>query len=414
MALASARNLASVNLFRVEQKLVSAPLTDVVAEVHRALDQINLRPPQGEVAITAGSRGISNLVAITKAAGDWLRQNGAKPFLVPSMGSHNGATAEGQKKMIESLGLTREATGMEIRSSMECVKVGAVESGDVWMDRHCHESAGVLVLNRIKLHTCFAGPIQSGLTKMMVVGMGKIRSAETFHSAPPENRPRILQEMGSVLARSGKIFAGLGLLEDGLDQTAEIHAIPGPKILEQEPTLLERHRPYFPTLPCDNLEVLVVDEIGKTYSGTGMDTNVIGRRGIHGFEDFTRPRVHVIAALGLSPYAQGNALGVGLADFITHRLRQAVDEHKTFTNAYTTGDMQRMALPCTLADDEEVLEKIQDRYGNRRWMLIPNTLHLEKLYVSEDLAEELRHHPRCRIHPTPVPLRFQSGRLQLF
>ena len=414
MALASARNLASVNLFRVEQKLVSAPLTDVVAEVHRALDQINLRPPQGEVAITAGSRGISNLVAITKAAGDWLRQNGAKPFLVPSMGSHNGATAEGQKKMIESLGLTREATGMEIRSSMECVKVGAVESGDVWMDRHCHESAGVLVLNRIKLHTCFAGPIQSGLTKMMVVGMGKIRSAETFHSAPPENRPRILQEMGSVLARSGKIFAGLGLLEDGLDQTAEIHAIPGPKILEQEPTLLERHRPYFPTLPCDNLEVLVVDEIGKTYSGTGMDTNIIGRRGIHGFEDFTRPRVHVIAALGLSPYAQGNALGVGLADFITHRLRQAVDEHKTFTNAYTTGDMQRMALPCTLGDDEEVLKKIQDRYGNRRWMLIPNTLHLEKLYVSEDLAEELRHHPRCRIDPTPVPLRFQSGRLQLF
>ena len=403
-----------MNLFRVEQKLVSAPLPDVAAEVHRALDQMNLPPPQGEVAITAGSRGISNLVAITKAAGDWLRQHGAKPFLVPSMGSHNGATAEGQQKMIESLGLTRSATGMEIRSSMKCVKVGTIESGDVWMDRHCHESAGVLILNRIKLHTCFAGPVQSGLTKMMVVGMGKIQSAETFHSAPPENRPRILQEMGSLLVQSGKIFAGLGILEDGLDQTAEIHAIPGPKILEQEPTLLGRHRHYFPTLPCDDLGVLVVDEIGKTYSGTGMDTNVIGRRGIHGFEDFTRPRIHVIAALGLSPYAQGNALGVGLADFITRRLRQAVDEHKTFTNAYTTGDMQRMALPCTLADDEEVLNKIRERYGSRRWMLIPNTLHLEKLYVSEDLAEELRRHPRCRIDPTPVPLRFEFGRLQLF
>jgi len=414
LAFGSARNLVSVNLFRVEQKLVSAPLPDVAAEVHRTLDQMGLRPPQGEVAITAGSRGISNLVAITKAAGDWLRQNGAKPFLVPSMGSHNGATAEGQQRMIESLGLTRESTGMEIRSSMECVKVGTVESGDVWMDRHCHESAGVLILNRIKLHTCFAGPVQSGLTKMMVVGMGKIRSAETFHSVHPSKMPRILHEMGSLLIQSGKIFSGLGILEDGLDQTAEIHAIPGPKILEQEPALLERHRLYFPALPCEDLEVLVVDEIGKTYSGTGMDTNVIGRRGIHGFQDLTKPRIHVIAALGLSPHAQGNALGVGLADFITRRLREAVDEHKTFTNAYTTGDMQRMALPCTLADDEEALNKIRERYGSRRWMLIPNTLHLEKLYVSEDLAEELRRHPRCRVDPTPVPLRFQSGRLQLF
>lgn len=414
MALGPACNLPSVNLFRVEQRLVSAPLPDVAGEVHRTLDQMNLRPPQGEVAVTAGSRGISNLVAITKAAGDWLRKNGARPFLVPSMGSHNGATAEDQQKMIESLGLTREATGMEIRSSMECVKVGSVESGDVWMDRHCHESAGALVLNRIKLHTCFAGPVQSGLTKMMVVGMGKIRSAETFHSVHPLKMPRILHEMGSLLVQSGKIFAGLGILEDGLDQTAEIHAVPGKMILEQEPSLLERHRHYFPTLPCDDLRVLVVDEIGKTYSGTGMDTNVIGRRGIHGFEDLTRPRIQVIAALGLSPHAQGNALGVGLADFITRRLREAVDEHKTFTNAYTTGDMQRMALPCTLRDDEEVLKKIQDRYGSRRWMFIPNTLHLEKLYASEDLAEELRHHPRCRIGPYPVPLRFQSGRLQLF
>ena len=403
-----------MNLFRVEQNLISAPLPDVAAGVHRALDEMNLRPPRGEVAITAGSRGISNLAAITKAAGDWLRQNGAEPFLVPCMGSHNGATAEGQQKMIESLGLTTKTTGMEIRSSMECVKVGTVESGDVWMDRHCHESAGVLVLNRIKLHTCFAGPVQSGLTKMMVVGMGKIRSAETFHSVHPSKMPHVLHEMGSLLVQSGKIFAGLGILEDGLDQTAEIHAIPGSKILEQEPALLARHRHYFPTLPCDDLGVLIVDEIGKTYSGTGMDTNVIGRRGIHGFQDLTKPRIHVIAALGLSPHAQGNALGVGLADFITRRLREAVDEYKTFTNAYTTGDMQRMALPCTLADDEEVLNKIRERYGNRRWMLIPNTLHLEKLYVTEDLASELRHHPRCRIDPTPLPLRFQSGRLQLF
>ena len=403
-----------MNLYQVDQKLVSAPLKHVEAEVHRALDRMGRKPPQGEVAITAGSRGIANIVAITKAAGDWLRKHGAKPFLAPAMGSHNGATAEGQQKMVESLGLTREATGMEIRSSMDCVKMGTVASGDVWMDRHCFESAGVLILNRIKLHTCFAGPVQSGLTKMMVVGMGKIHSAETFHSARPDRMPRILEEMGSLLVNSGKIWGGLALLEDGFDQTAEIHALSGDEILKKEPALLERHRHYFPSLPCDDLNVLVVDEIGKTYSGTGMDTNVIGRRGVHGYEDLTKPKISIIAALGLTPKAQGNALGVGLADFITRRLRDAIDEKKTFVNALTTGDMQRMAIPCTLKDDEALVAQIRQRYGDQRWMLIPNTLHVEKIFVSGDLAAELRSHPKCQVASHPTPLSYNQGRLSLF
>lgn len=404
----------SMDVFQVDQQLVSAPLQNIAHEVHRALDKMGKEPPQGEVAITAGSRGISNLVAITKAAGDWLRAHGAKPFLVPAMGSHNGATAAGQQKMVESLGLTPATTGLEIRSSMDCVKLGTVDSGDVWMDRHCYESAGVLVLNRIKLHTCFSGPVQSGLSKMMVVGMGKIRSAETFHSARPDRMPGILEEMGSLLVQSGKIFAGLALLEDGFDATAEIHALSGENILKEEPALLQRHRHYFPSLPIDELNVLIVDEIGKTFSGTGMDTNVIGRRGVHGFEDLTRPRINTIATLGLAPQAQGNALGVGLSDFITRRLRDSIDEKKTFINAFTTGDMQRMAIPCTLKDDEELIGKISERFGNRRWMFIPNTLHLEKIFVSQDLAKELQGHPRCRVSSTPTPLSFSNGRLSLF
>ena len=403
-----------MDVFQVDQQLVSAPLQNIAHEVHQALDKMGKEPPQGEVAITAGSRGISNLVAITKAAGDWLRTHGAKPFLVPAMGSHNGATAVGQQKMVESLGLTPATTGLEIRSSMDCVKLGTVDSGDVWMDRHCYESAGVLVLNRIKLHTCFSGPVQSGLSKMMVVGMGKIRSAETFHSARPDRMPRILEEMGSLLVQSGKIFAGLALLEDGFDATAEIHALSGENILKEEPALLQRHRHYFPSLPIDEFNVLIVDEIGKTFSGTGMDTNVIGRRGVHGFEDLTRPRINTIATLGLAPQAQGNALGVGLSDFITRRLRDSIDENKTFINAFTTGDMQRMAIPCTLQDDEELIGKISERFGNSRWMFIPNTLHLEKIFVSEDLAKELQGHPRCRVSSTPTPLSFSNGRLSLF
>ena len=316
--------------------------------------------------------------------------------------------------MVNSLGLTEEATGMEIRSSMEVVQIGEVETGKVWMDRHCFEASGVLVLNRIKLHTCFSGPVQSGLTKMMVVGMGKIHSAETFHSAPTPTMKDMLLEMGECVIGSGKIYAGLGLLEDGFDRTAEIHALRPDEILKREPDLLEKHRSYFPSLPIDDLNVLVVHEIGKTFSGTGMDTNVIGYRGVNGYEDLTRPRIQAIAALALSDASQGNAIGVGLADFITRDLRDAIDEKKTFTNVFTTGDMRRMAIPCTLETDEEVIRRMTERYGEQRWMFIPNTLHLETLFVSQDLARELADNDQCEVSSDSRTLDFDAeGRNQL-
>jgi hypothetical protein len=399
---------------RVHQRLVSHPLREVEKEVHRQLDALGIEPPQGDIAITAGSRGIDHLATITKAAGDWLRNHGATPFLTPCMGSHNGATAEGQRAMIESLGLTEEATGMEIRASMEVVNVGQVETGEVWMDRHCFESEGVLVLNRIKLHTCFSGPVQSGLTKMMVVGMGKIKSAETFHAAPTATMKDMLFEMGSCVINSGKIFAGLAILEDGFDRTAELHALHPAEILECEPALLARQRHYFPTLPVDDLNVLVVHEISKTFSGTGMDTNVIGYRGIIDFEDLDRPRIKTIAVLNLAESSQGNAIGIGLADFTTRRARDAMDEQKTFTNVFTTGEMRRMAIPCTLRDDREVIARMRERYGESGWIFIPNTLHLETLYVSADLAETLSATSSCEVDPDRLPLTFDAeGQLEL-
>tara|TARA_B100000927_G_C16465576_1_gene469568 strand:- start:1351 stop:2574 length:1224 start_codon:yes stop_codon:yes gene_type:complete len=403
-----------MEVHQVHQKLISNPLTELESRVHQELDSLGLPPPRGEVAITAGSRGIDNIVAITRAAGNWIRKNGAIPFLAPCMGSHNGATSEGQLAMVRSLGLTEEATGMEIRSSMEVVQIGEVETGKVWMDRHCFESSGVLVLNRIKLHTCFSGPVQSGLTKMMVVGMGKIKSAETFHSAPTPAMKDMLLEMGECVINSGKIYGGLALLEDGFDRTAEIHAMRPEDILNREPTLLEKHRSYFPSLPVDELNVLVVNEIGKTFSGTGMDTNVIGYRGVNGYEDLTRPRIQAIAALALSPASQGNAIGVGLADFITRRLRDSIDEQKTFTNVFTTGDMRRMAIPCTLQNEQEVFRRMSERYGEHRWMFIPNTLHLETLFVSSDLANELADDENCEVSPDTITLDFDSrGRHRL-
>lgn len=400
-------------LQRVTQKLASEPLLDVAAEVRRQLDSLAIPVPQGDVAITAGSRGIDNIALVTKTAGEWLREQGAKPFIIPAMGSHNGATAEGQRAMVESLGITEAAMGMPIRSSMECVKVGEVATGDVWMDKFAYESAGVLVLNRVKLHTCFSGPVQSGITKMMVVGMGKIRSAQTFHTTPSEQMKHMLLEMGQLLVDSGKVWAGLALLEDGFDKTAEIHALSASEILSRESTLLTRHRELFPRLPVEDLNVLIVRTIGKTYSGTGMDTNVIGFRGVRGGEDLSSPRIKIIAALELAAASQGNAIGVGLADFITRRLRDDIDEHKTFINVYTTGDMERAKIPATLADDATLVERIRERYGDERWMVIPNTLHLGTLYISPDLAAEVAANPRCAVETKQLQTPFNNGQLAL-
>ena len=402
-----------MKLYKVRQQLVSNPIPDIRSAVYRQLDALNPEVPKGDVAITAGSRGISNIVAITRATGDWLRKHGATPFIVPCMGSHNGATAYGQKSMVASLGITEAAMDMEIRSSMEVVKLGSVKSGNVYMDKACFNAAGVLVLNRIKLHTCFSGPVQSGLMKMMVVGMGKIRSAETFHNTPSPEMKDMIIDMAEVILDSGKIIAGLAVLEDGFDQTAEIHALGPENIVKQEPELIKRHLHYFPRLPVDDLNVLVVDEIGKTFSGTGMDTNVIGFRGVKGYEDVEKPDIRVIAALSLSETSQGNAIGVGLADFITRHLRDAIDEEKTFINVFTTGDMERAKIPATLADDEVLIGKIRERYGDARWMFIPNTLHLENLYVSEDLKDEITDHHRCAVDPDGVELIFKNGRHQL-
>ena len=402
-----------MKLLSVHQKLVSRSLDDVAGEVSRQLDGLALDVPPGNVAITVGSRGICNLPEIIRACGHWLRKKGAEPFVVPSMGSHNGATATGQQEMVESLGITAESMEMPIRSSMECVKIGTVATGDVWLDRHCYEAAGVLVVNRVKLHTCFSGPVQSGLVKMMVVGAGKIRAAETFHSSPTPMMKDMLLEMGRMLIDSGKIWAGLAILEDGFDRTAELHAVPAGEILQREPELLAKHQEYFPRLPIDDINVLVVDAIGKVFSGTGMDTNVIGHRGVRGFEDLDRPRIHQIVALSLAEGSHGNALGVGLADFITRRLRDAVSEEKTLINAMTTGEMERAKIPATLEDDESLVGQLSERFGAKRWMFIPNTLRLDHLFASEDLRAELEAHPLCEVAPEPVELTFRDGRHQL-
>ena len=368
--------------------------------------------PQGDVGITAGSRGIANIAAITRAAGDWLRDHGARPFLFPAMGSHNGGTAEGQRAMIESLGLTEEAMGMPIRASMDVVKLGTVSTGDVWMDRHAFESAGVLVLNRIKLHTCFAGPVQSGLTKMIVVGMGKTPSATTFHSAPTPQMKDMLLEMGQVVLDSGKIWAGLAILEDGYDQTAELHAVRPADILPREPELVERHRHYFPRLPLERHQ----------RAGGRRDRQDVQRHR-HGHERHRLPRRprrrrphqpadprdrRPVAGRGLARQRDRRRPGRFHHPPAARRDRRAKDVSQQLHDR-PHGPREN---PGDFRDDEELFNKIAGRYGEG-WIFIPNTLHLETLYASEDLANELAANPICTVEPEPVELEFIDGRHQL-
>lgn len=403
-----------MKLHHVRQQLTANPLADVPAAVAGALDALGTDPPQGPVAITAGSRGICNIAAITRAAGDWLRSRGAEPFIVPCMGSHNGATAEGQQAMVESLGITEQAMGMPIRSSMDVVEIGETFTGPITVDRNCYEAAGVLVLNRVKLHTCFTGPIQSGLMKMMTIGMGKINGARTFHKVPTPNKADAIIAMGEAIIGTGKIFAGLAILEDGYDQTAELHALPPEEFLTREPQLLDHYTAdYFPRLPVDEFDVLIVDQIGKVFSGLGMDPNVIGRRGIQGVDDFPSPRIGSIAALELTPASQGNALGFGLADTITQRLYDAIDFEKTRINAETTGDMDRIRMCHVAADDEDAFRWCRERSGAARWLVVPNTLHLDSIYASEGLVEELAANPKCEVEGNAVEPEFAGGRLRL-
>jgi hypothetical protein len=407
-----------VKLIRVNQKLVSNRLADIQAAVQAQLDRLQLPAPQGDVALTAGSRGIANIATILRAAGQWLRDRGARPFVVPAMGTHNGGTAEGQVAMLESLGVTETSVDMPIRASMECVKIGTVPSqsgagNDVWMDRHAYESAGVLVVNRIKLHTSFSGPVQSGLAKMMTVGLGKVGGARTFHDTPTAQLATRLLAMRDVVLASGKIWAGLAILEDGFDRTAELHAVRPPDFASVEPALIARHEHYFPRLPLDDINVLVVDTIGKTYSGTGMDTNIIGFRGTREYEDLDRPRIRTIAVLNLADTSHGNALGIGFADYTTARLRNSIDEEKMFLNAFTTGHTQSIKIPPAFRDDQELFERLAERFGSDGWLVIPNTLHLETLFASPDLRDVLAANPICSIDPDPVDVTFANGRHQL-
>jgi hypothetical protein len=409
--------VAFPKVVKVRQKFPRPRVKDVEAALREQLGREEIARtvrPGMSVALTAGSRGIAEIDEILRSLVAVIRELEAEPFIVPAMGSHGGATAEGQVEILESLGVTEEFCGAPIRSSMEVVELGETERGvPVYMDRIASEADGVVLVNRIKAHTDFRAAVESGLLKMASIGLGKHKQALALHGYGVEGIRDFMAEVGEKVLDSGHVLFGVGVVENAYDEPAIIEAIPQQDIPRREAELLAEYMEMMPGLPVSDVDVLYVDALGKNYSGTGMDTNVIGRFRILGVEEPQSPRVRYVIVGDISRESHGNALGMGLADLTTRRLADQVDRKAMNANVITSTFVERAKVPMVLENDREALETaVRCNWGvppqETRFIRIPNTLHLEYLYVSENLVDEVLKKADAEVVGDPQELSFDA------
>jgi hypothetical protein len=374
-------------------------LDDVAAATREALGEIpalDSLSAGAEVGLTAGSRGIHDMPAVLRATAAYLDERGLEPFVFPAMGSHGGATAEGQRDTLASLGITEETIGCEIRSSMDVERVGEDEDGrPVYAATDALAADAVLLLNRVKAHTDFHGPYESGLVKMAVVGLGKQRGAEVMHNAGlVSGLDEVIPERAALLFEETPVVGGVAVVENADDRAAHIEGIPVDEILDREPELLERSKELLPMLPVADLDLLILDEIGKDISGTGLDTNVVGRVMYHGQPEPDEPSYTRIYVRGVTDASHGNGIGIGLADFVHADLIADLDLTETYVNVITSGEVSRARIPLIAEDDAVALRVATSTTGVRdpaalRFVRAPNTLDLGRFVASQPVVEEL-------------------------
>ncbi len=387
--------------FRVRQKFQRPRVDDIASAVRKAVANSKLANrvrPGEQVAITAGSRGIANIAEILKSVVAEVMQIGGRPFLVPAMGSHGGGTAEGQLGVLAGYGITPEYVGCGIRASMEThVVCQAAEGFPVHFDAQAHAAEHVVVVNRIKPHTRFFGSVESGLMKMMLIGLGKHQGALVYHRVIQNYTfDQIVRSVAREVIARCNIAAGIGIIENGYEETADIVGVEPEEIAKVEPELLKRVQGLLPKLPFDHAELLVIDAIGKDISGSGMDTNVVGRKtndsSALGDE---KPKIHHIYIRGLTPATHGNAAGIGVAEMCHRRVVEQLDVVKTRINCITASHVAAAAVPVDYPND---LEAIRSAIGMGGWgesrdytaMWIPNTLHIEEVECSEVFFDDDR------------------------
>lgn len=407
-------------IFRVRQTFERPQVTDIPGEVAAQLASLSLQKsvkPGQSVAITAGSRGIANIQLVIKAIVDHFKGLGAKPFIVPAMGSHGGGTAEGQQEIIEGYGITEAFCGCPIRASMETVVVcQAAEGFAVHFDKLAFGADHVVVCGRVKPHTGFYGDIESGLMKMMLIGLGKHAGAKIYHRAIKDySFGQIVRSVAREVLSKCRIVAGVGIVENGYDETAKIQAVAPHEFEDREKELLVLAKKWLPSLPFKTADLLLIDEIGKNISGTGMDTNVVGRKYLdHVAAEHEWPKIRTIIIRGLTPETHGNATGIGLAEFALTRAIDAIDIPITRTNCLTGGHATGAMIPIHYASDREVLDVSLPIIGltepvDAKLMWIHNTLDVAEVECSAAYLDEARERTDLEIISDVRPLPFDAS-----
>ena len=408
-------------LVPVRQHFPATNISDVASTICAEVSGQGLLsglPEGASVAIGVGSRGIAQLPLIVKTVVELVRSAGAKPFIVPAMGSHGGATAEGQVALLHHLGITERGVGAPLRATMEVVQLGSVRGGlPLYVDRYVAEADGVVVINRIKPHTNFRGPVESGLLKMLVVGLGKQKGADAAHALGFEHMAAHVLALSAAWLERLPLLFGVAVLENAYEQTAVVSAIPPERLESEERRLLDKARSLMPRILLDPLDVLVVDEIGKEISGLGMAPNITGRAPTQlldiGFQ------VDKIAVLRLTRATDGNAAGIGLADVTTAAVEARMDRAKSYVNSLTSTTMASVKLPMVMRNDamaiKAAVKTCHARDLNRvRAVRIRNTLQLEEIWVSEALLAEVANHRDLEVAGQVAPLVFdRAGNLRL-
>ena len=417
--------MALPKMVRIKQHIEAPVVEDIPAAVREELDEIeasSLVKRGDRIAITGGSRGVANIDIVIKATVDYLKELGAKPFVVPAMGSHGGATAEGQRDVLAHYGITEETVGAPIEATMDTVEIGKTADGlPVLLDRNAAEADGIVPLNRIKAHTDFKGSIESGLMKMMAIGLGKQRGANMYHRAFFQyGFEHVIRTVSSLMLDTGRVVFGLGLVENAHEHTAKVAAMRPNELIRRERELLVEAKSLMGRLPFDTLDLLVIDWMGKNISGTGMDTNIIGRM-MQNFEpEPEKPAILRIFVRDLTEESSGNATGVGLADFTTNRLVEKVDRHATYMNGITGLGPQKSKIPFYYDTDKEAIEVALNTIGltppeEAKVARVESTLTLATLDISEAFIEDAKLRSDLEIVGEVKPFEFDaSGNLAPF
>ncbi|MFZ7946456.1 MULTISPECIES: lactate racemase domain-containing protein [Bacillaceae] len=385
---------------KIRVKFDDKEIADLGAVLKEKLQQEHIRKtvkPGMEIAIAVGSRGLDRIVELTAETVQFLKELGAKPFIVPSMGSHGGATAEGQREVLAHLGVTEESAGCEIRSSMEVVKISELPNGlPVYVDKYASDADGIVVINRVKPHTAFRGPVESGIMKMISIGLGKQKGAEACHQMGFKYMAENVPAMAKIIMEKTPFLFGVATVENAFDKVAIVDVLTPEEIIEKEPDLQIKAKALLPKLFFDQLDVLVIDEIGKNISGDGMDPNITGRYPTPYATG--GPDVNKMVVLDVTLASEGNANGVGTADFTTKRLLDKMDLEGTYANGLTSTVVAPTKIATTLPNDKQALQaaiktcNILD-FRNVKLVRIKNTLKLSEIEVSEPLLRFIKNHP---------------------